>query len=81
MPLSFQSIAVRSVCSALAAVCLLSAPALAQDTRAAQERVCGHDVSRHCRRVLHDGDMAIHQCLQENHDRLSSACRKLIDSH
>lgn len=53
----------------------------AQDTRGAQERVCGHDVSRHCRRYLNEGDMAVYQCLQNNRERLSGACRRLIDSH
>jgi hypothetical protein len=81
MMVSVQSIALRCVCSALLATSLFSVPAGAQDSRAAQERACGHDVSRHCRRFMNDGDTAVYQCLQQNHDRLSSACRRVVDSH
>lgn len=56
-------------------------PAHAQDSRAAQERACSHDVSRHCRRYISEGDMAIFQCLQANRERLSGACRRVVDSH
>ncbi|MEW6644620.1 MAG: hypothetical protein AB1586_29235 [Pseudomonadota bacterium] len=59
-----------------------TSPARAQDdTRKAQERACSHDVSRHCRKVMGEGDMAVHQCLLQNHDKLSPACRKLVDGH
>ncbi|MBR1217195.1 hypothetical protein JQ557_04280 [Bradyrhizobium sp. U87765 SZCCT0131] len=59
-----------------------AAPAGAQDdTRKAQERACSRDVSRHCRKVMNDGDMAIHQCLIESRDKLSPACRKVVEGH
>jgi len=72
----------RSVlaCALLLAGVVLAARADAQDTRAAQERACSHDVSRHCRRYMNEGDMAIYQCLQNNRERLSAACRRVIDS-
>ncbi|MGO4711975.1 hypothetical protein [Bradyrhizobium sp. 2TAF24] len=60
----------------------VAGPARAQDdTRKAQERACSHDVSRHCRKVMSDGDMAVHQCLLQNHDKLSPSCRRLVDGH
>jgi len=65
----------------LLAGAVVAAPAKAQDTRAAQERACSHDVSRHCRRYINDGDMAVYQCLQANRERLSAGCRRMIDSH
>ncbi len=69
----------------LGAVLLLSVVVVsradAQDSRTAQERACSHDVSRHCRRYLNEGDMAIYQCLQNNRERLSPACRRLVDGH
>ena len=63
------------------AVALLAAPAKAQDVRAVQQRACGHDVSRHCRRYIREGDMAVYQCLQANREHLSASCRRIVDSH
>ncbi len=76
----------RTVLTALAygmllAAGIFAAPAAAQDSRSAEQRACGHDVSRHCRRVINDGDMAIFGCLQQNRERLSAACRRVVDSH
>lgn len=64
------------------AASLTAAPARAQDeTRKAQERACSRDVSRHCRKVMNDGDMVVRQCLMDNHDKLSPACRKIVEGH
>jgi hypothetical protein len=65
----------------LLAAGLIAAPAVAQDSRGAEQHACGRDVSRHCRRVINDGDMAIFGCLKDNRDRLSPACRRVVDSH
>jgi len=56
-------------------------PARAQESRSDEHRACAHDVSRHCRKQINDGDMAIFQCLQQNRERLSPLCRKVVDSH
>ncbi len=66
-----------------AALALMSiAPAAAQDaTRNAQEKACSRDVSRHCRKVMNDGDFAIQQCLLQNREKLSPACRKVVEGH
>jgi len=68
-------------CGAVLAVGAVAAPAGAQGSRSAQERACGHDVSRHCRRYVSEGDMAVYQCLQNNRDRLSAACRRVVEGN
>jgi hypothetical protein len=65
----------------LASACAMMALANAQDTRARQQQACSRDVSRHCRKQMNDGDMAIYQCLQQNRERLSPACRNVVDLH
>ena len=77
-PLSF---CLAAVCAVVVSGVVAVSPAGAQDnTRKAQERACSHDVSRHCRKVMGEGDMAVHQCLLQNHDKLSPSCRKLVES-
>ena len=57
----------------------LATNAFAQDnTRAAQERACGRDVSRYCKPVIDAGDMVILSCLQQNRTKISSACQKVL---
>jgi hypothetical protein len=53
----------------------------AQESRSDHQDACARDVSRHCRKQMSDGDMVIFQCLKTNRDKLSPACRKVIDSH
>jgi hypothetical protein len=50
----------------------------------AQQRAdpgCARDVSRHCRAVMNDGDMAVLACLKQNRSRLSKACEKVLTDH
>jgi hypothetical protein len=55
--------------------------ALAQHAGTPQEqRACNRDASRFCRKSLGD-DMAVQQCLQAHRQQLSSACRKVFESH
>ncbi len=42
---------------------------------------CARDVSRHCRSVINDGDMAVLACLKQNRPRLSKACEKVLTEH
>jgi hypothetical protein len=42
---------------------------------------CARDVTRHCRAVMNDGDMAILACLKQNRPRLSKACEKVLVDH
>jgi hypothetical protein len=73
----FRIAAFSFACGALLSVIGWTGPAAAQD-RAAQERACGRDVSRYCRRVANDGDNAVYNCLLQNAGRLSAACRRVI---
>jgi ATP-dependent Zn protease len=45
-----------------------------------QERACGKDVTRYCRKVVNQGDEAIQGCLQQNQKKLSRACQKVLES-
>ncbi len=55
-------------------------PAVAQDAaRGTQQQACSRDVSRYCRKQMGEGDSAIYLCLQQNREKLSPSCRKLID--
>jgi hypothetical protein len=42
---------------------------------------CARDVSRHCRAVMNDGDMAVLACLKQNRPRLSKTCEKVLTDH
>jgi len=42
---------------------------------------CARDVSRFCRAVMNNGDMAILGCLKQNRSRLSKACDKVLTDH
>jgi hypothetical protein len=42
---------------------------------------CARDVSRHCRKVMNDGDQVVLACLQQNRTRLSRACQKVLTDH
>jgi hypothetical protein len=42
---------------------------------------CARDVSRHCRKVMNDGDQVVLACLQQNRDRISRACQKVLTDH
>jgi len=50
----------------------------------AQQRAdpgCARDVTRHCRAVMNDGDMAILACLKQNRAKLSKTCEKVLIDH
>jgi hypothetical protein len=42
---------------------------------------CARDVTRHCRAVMNDGDMAVLACLKQNRARLTKACEKVLTDH
>lgn len=42
---------------------------------------CARDVSRFCRAVMNNGDMAILACLKQNRSRLTKACDKVLTEH
>jgi hypothetical protein len=56
--------------------------ALAQERGSPQEQqACSRDVSRHCRKVMDEGDDAVRQCLLQHRSKLTDACRKVLKDH
>jgi len=45
------------------------------------EKACRGDVSRHCRKVMQEGDMVILQCLKEHRQQLTRACRQVLEQN
>ncbi len=48
-------------------------------SRDANEKACGGDARRLCRKVLDQGDSAVLSCLQAHERSLSRACRKVLE--
>lgn len=42
---------------------------------------CARDVTRFCRAVMNNGDQAVLACLQQNRQRISRACNKVLIDH
>jgi hypothetical protein len=45
------------------------------------EKACIHDVTRFCRKLMHQGDFAILACLQQNRKGLKPSCRQVLIDH
>lgn len=43
-----------------------------------EQDACSRDVNRYCRKVIDQGDMVILNCLQQNRQRLTKACNKVL---
>ena len=74
---------VRTSIIAAALLAMLSADASAQGSRGTSQEqdACKSDVTRHCRRVMNEGDFVILACLQQNRGKLSRACRKVLEDN
>ena len=71
---------VRSIFIAVAVVVAYGA-AWAQDHRNTNEdRACRGDAHRFCKDALPD-EFRVASCLQEHRDRLSRACRAMLEGH
>jgi len=46
-----------------------------------EQDACRSDVTRHCRKVVGEGDMAILQCLQDNRKKLSKTCKQTLEDN
>lgn len=56
--------------------------AFAQEGGSQQEQqACSRDVSRHCRKVMDQGDDAVRQCLVRQRSKLTDACQKVLKDH
>jgi len=69
---------VRSLC--LAATLFVVATAAQAQNNAAEERACRGDAHRFCREALGD-EFRVASCLIEHRDRISRACRAVLESH
>ncbi|MGP9810165.1 hypothetical protein SR870_01105 [Rhodopseudomonas palustris] len=48
---------------------------------AEEQAACSRDVSRHCRKLMDQGDFAILACLKENRPKISRACNQVLVNH
>lgn len=46
-----------------------------------EQAACTHDVERHCRKVMDQGDFTVLACLKENRPKLSASCENVLKSH
>jgi len=46
-----------------------------------EQKACARDVSRHCRKVMDQGDFTVLACLKENRAKLSKACNQVLLNH
>jgi hypothetical protein len=60
---------------------LISTGVLAHSGTEQEEKACGRDVQRFCRKLMDQGDFTILACLKENRPKLSPACRYVLVSH
>ncbi|WP_024511173.1 hypothetical protein [Bradyrhizobium sp. ARR65] len=58
---------------------LIASEALAQSAH--EHDACARDVARFCRAHMNDGDQAVLACLQQNRQRISRACEKVMAEH
>ena len=72
----------------LALLAPLSTPAMAQHQSSnqrsgtdAEQKACARDVTRHCRKLMDQGDLVILGCLKENRAKLTKACNQGLVNH
>jgi hypothetical protein len=78
---------VRNVCLIAFLIVSISGSARAAENTqvgtphsAAEERACGGDARRFCKEAIGD-DFRVGSCLQDHKDKLSHACRALLEGH
>jgi hypothetical protein len=62
-------------------VLILSTAAFAQSGTPAEQRTCRHDVSKHCRAVMHESEARVTACLVLNAATISKACQQVLRAH
>jgi hypothetical protein len=58
---------------------LIASSAFAQNAH--EHDACARDVTRFCRAHMSEGDQVVLSCLQQNRQRLSRACDKVLAVH
>ncbi len=74
----------RQTSLALAAIALITVtmtPSVYAQSFAQWPKQCRTDLGRMCRGVANEDDRAILTCLQDNQNKLSQRCRKLMQSY
>lgn len=46
-----------------------------------EQKACAHDVQKYCRSVMNDADLVVLSCLQQNREKLTKACDKVLKEH
>ena len=46
-----------------------------------EQKACAHDVQKYCRTVMNDSDLVVLGCLQQNREKLTKACDKVLKDH
>jgi hypothetical protein len=46
-----------------------------------EQEACTRDVTRFCRKLMDQGDFVILSCLQQNREKISKACQRVLASH
>jgi hypothetical protein len=67
--------------TAIALITLATAPSAFAQAFAQWPKQCRTDLGRICRGVASEEDRAILTCLQDNEQKLSRGCRKLLQSY
>jgi hypothetical protein len=68
----------KIICGLLIAIAPTVANAQGNDVRKQGDRACKADVTRYCKAVFNQGDMAILQCLQTNRAKLNRPCSSFL---
>jgi len=66
---------------ALVAVGLSASAAFADMASEREKQACRHDVVRHCRAIMNDGEERVGHCLVANAAHISKACQQVLRSH
>ena len=63
----------------------VTAGAMAQQQQhggtAEEQKACAHDVQKYCRTVMNDSDLVVLSCLQQNREKLTKSCDKVLKDH
>ena len=60
----------------------VSGAAVADHSGTAEEqKACAHDVQKFCRPVMDQPDLIVLNCLQQNREKLTKACDKVLVDH
>jgi Cysteine rich repeat len=46
-----------------------------------EQKACAHDVQKYCRALMNDSDLVVLNCLQQNREKLTKTCDKVLKDH